>query len=343
MKNRSCGSASGASSSPVICVEEGWKMTIGIAAHGPNAGLAVFAALRAVEKVGSGCIGGFVSFAAIAKDGNLMRSCTQRGGTATLFIDGDLIGADPPSALATAPIAALMSSGPDRPEPLAQFVAGEASVGLVTGHRFAHQPGNNGIAFNQDALRRMRAGMDVASAVNAVIAENSGADVGLIAIDLRGRIHARNSERVDARPDLGSEKQNSGDEAAVSILHNAIHPAAGLASLAADVAMEIMLPTRSPDFWIQAVAGTPVVLGESDSITVDSDFRVIEVRTTDASLLRGRQDGAAIYIGSEVRRDGKRLGYTTTEPYVVLEDGMIESLSGQHKLRVGCRQGETGK
>lgn len=318
-------------------------MTIGIAAHGRNAGLAVFSALRAVEKVGAGCIGGFVSFAAIAEDGKLIRAATQRGGTSTLFIDGDLIGADPPGAIARASIAALMSSGPDRPEPLAQFVAGDAYTGLVTGHRFAHQPGGNGIPFNQDALQRMQSGMDVKSAVEAVIAENPGADVGLIAIDLRGRVHARNSKRVDARPDLGAEERTSGDDVVVSILHNAIHPAAGIAALAADVAMEIMLPARAPDFWIHATAGTPVVLGESDSVEVNADLRVVEVRTTDASLLRGRQDGAAIYIGAEVRKNGEKIGYTTTEPYVVLNDGVVESLSGQPEFKIGCRQEKNSK
>ena len=318
-------------------------MTIGIAAHGPNAGLAVFSALRSVEKVGSGCIGGFVSFAAIGEDGSLVRAVTQRGGTSTLFIDGDQIGADPPSAIATAPIAALMSSGPDRPEPLAQFVAGDAYTGLVTGHRFAHQPGGSGIPFNRDALQRMQSGMDVKSAVEAVIAENATADVGLIAIDLRGRVHARNSKRVDARPDLGAEERKSGDDVVVSILHNAIHPAAGIAALAADVAMEIMLPARAPDFWIQATTGTPVVLAESDSVEVNADLQVVKVRTTDASLLRGRQDGAAIYIGSEVRRNGEIIGYTTTEPYVVLADGVVESLSGQPELKVGCRRDQTSK
>ena len=313
-------------------------MTIGIAAHGPNAGLAVFSALRAVESVGAGCIGGFVSFAAIAGDGSLVRAVTQRGGTSTLFIDSEVIGADPPGAIATASVAALMSSGPDRPEPLAQFVAGDANTGLVTGHRFAHQPGGNGIPFNQDALQRMQSGMDVKSAVEAVIAENPAADVGLIAIDLRGRVHARNSKRVDTRSDLGAEERKSGDDVVVSILHNAIHPAAGIAALAADLAMEIMLPARLPDFWIQATAGTPVVLGESDSVEVDAELRVVEVRTTDATLLRGRQDGAAIYIGSEVRKDGEKIGYTTTEPYVVLTDGVIESLIGQPELKVGCRR-----
>ena len=314
-------------------------MTIGIAAFGSNAGLAVFRALRAVEAVGSGCIGGFASFAAITADGDLVRATTQRGGTSTLFVVDERTGADPPPGAAAAPIAALMSSGPDRPEPLAQFVAGDARAGLVTGHRFAHAQGANGVAFNQDVLARMMQGVEVVTAVDDVIAENTHSDVGLIGIDVNGQVHARNTVRVAGRFDAGAaERSRQASRAAVSILHNAIHPVAGIADMAADVAMETMQPTGSPEFWIEANAGTPVVLGDCNAVRVTHDLRVTEVTTTDASLLSGRRDGAPIYIGSHVWQDGRRLGYTVFEPYIVLVDGVIESLIGQRTMRVGCRR-----
>ena len=44
-------------------------MTIGIGACGPHAGRAVFDALAAAEKVGTGAIGGFVTYAAIGEGG----------------------------------------------------------------------------------------------------------------------------------------------------------------------------------------------------------------------------------------------------------------------------------
>ena len=315
-------------------------MTIGIAAHGENAGLAVFRALRAVESVGSGCIGGFASFAAITADGALVRSATQRGGTSTLFVVDERTGADPPPGVATAPIAALMSSGPDRPEPLSQFVAGEPEAGLVTGHRFAHAQGTNGVAFNQDALDRMTGGASVGRAVDAVLDENRHSDVGLIGIDRRGNIHARNTGVVANRIDGGSAEHLGGAEGpSVSILHNAILPVAGIAQMALEVAVETMRPAWSPEFWIEASAGTPVVLGESNFLKVDADLRVLEVTTTDPSLLQGRRDGSPIYIGSAVWQDGKRLGYTVFEPYIVLVDGVIESLIRQRSMRVGCRRG----
>ena len=89
-------------------------MTIGIAAHGPNAGLAVVRALAAVEAIGRGAIGGFVSLVAIGVDGRIERAVIQRGGSATLFGAAGHV----PSSIATSRVVGLMSSGPDRPEPL---------------------------------------------------------------------------------------------------------------------------------------------------------------------------------------------------------------------------------
>jgi len=314
-------------------------MTIGIAAFGPDAGLALFRGLQALEGIGSGSIGGFVTYAAITADGALARFATQRGGTRTLFIDADVVGADPPSGVATARVAALISSGPDRPEPLDQFVAGDPTVGLVTGHRFPHGPARSGLPFNEDVLRRMAQGADPAAAVGAVLAENPEADVGLVAVDLRGRIHARNTERVARRPDTGEAARSSqSPPTAISVLHSSIHPSRGIAAMVADVAMESMLASNIPDFWVVAAAGTPVVGGETNAVHVDAAFRVVEVRTTDRSLVEGRRDGAPLYFDSEVVQDGRIIGRTVTEPYVVLHDGTIRTLSGQRELRVGCRR-----
>ncbi|WP_346907757.1 DUF6963 family protein [uncultured Roseibium sp.] len=69
-------------------------MTIGIALSGPNAGLCLFKALAAVERISRGSIGGFVSFAVITADGQLLRAQTQDGGTTTLFG-----GEDPPAEI----------------------------------------------------------------------------------------------------------------------------------------------------------------------------------------------------------------------------------------------------
>ncbi len=314
-------------------------MTIGIAAYGHEAGLAVFRGLEALENIGRGAIGGFVSYAAITGEGHLARFATQRGGTRTLFVDADVVGADPPPDVAGAEVAALISSGPDRPEPLDQFVAGNSSVGLVTGHRFPQAPGRSGLAFNEDVLRRIAGGAEPAAAVDAVIAENPRADMGLIAVDVRGRMHACNTDRVARRSDAGeAARECRSMNAGVSVLHNSILPLRGIALMVVDVAMEVMLRSHTPDFWILIAAGTRVVAGEANAVYVDAGLRVTEARTVDEHLVDGRRDGAAVYIDSKVVQDGRVIGRTVTEPYVVLDDGMIETLSGQPAIRVGCRR-----
>ncbi|MFO1350265.1 MAG: hypothetical protein U1F68_06125 [Gammaproteobacteria bacterium] len=310
-------------------------MTIGIVAYGPNAGLAVFQALRAAERVAWGAIGGFASFAAISTTGGLLRAQTQRGGTTTLFVDGDRVGVDPPPLLAEARIAAVMASGPDRPEPLSQFVPGDPAVGLVSGHRLPNTAGREGMIINLDVLERMRRGASPRAAVDAVLDANPQADAGLIAVDLQGNVYARNSWRVIQRPDLGwAGRERDHPKAAVAVLHNAIQPAHALAPLAVEVALAVMTPAFPIDCWIVVEAGTRVVLGARDAVMVDAELRATQVITTDATLLDGRRDGAAIYLGAVVRGADRILGITAREPYCVLENGIIRSLNGQPSLRV---------
>ena len=313
-------------------------MTMGIAAAGPHAGLAVFKALHAAEKIGWGSIGGIASFAVITEDNQLLRYQTQRGGSSTLFIDGDRTGVEPPSEVLNAPLAALMSSGPDRPEPLSQFVPGTATAGLVTGHRLPNTPGRNGNILNLDVLQHLQQGKSPQQAVDSVLADNPQADAGLIALNRQGQIYARNSERVQQRPDLGwARREHAPTGAVVEILHNAIYPHASLAAVVADIALETMVPTFHPDRWLSVDAGIPVQLGTHGMVQVDTELRALSIVTSDATLLQGSSNGAAIYIGSEVLQGKRRLGVTVTEPYVVLEQGRIISLSGQPSLRIGFR------
>src|SRR3546814_14329001 len=116
-------------------------MTIGIAAYGTAAGSAVLAGLDAVEAVGAGEIRGFGVFRALAPDGTTIDAETQRGGCtalrATLRDRGLLAVAE------AAPVAALISSGPDRPEPLTRFLPASRAR-LVTGHPPAGAEGRRG-------------------------------------------------------------------------------------------------------------------------------------------------------------------------------------------------------
>ena len=225
-------------------------MTIGIATTGESAGLAAFRALEAVERVARGAIGGFVSFVVISQAGDLLRAETQRGGTGTLFVEGERTGASPPPDVAGARFAALMSSGPDRPAPLAQFTPGDAAAGLVTGHRLPNMPGDGAErALNQAVLARLASGADARSAVETELARHPEADAGLIALDRQGRLHAQNSAFVGGRGDLGAALLADDQRGhRVAVLHNAIHPIGGLAALAAGVAMDCMAPARPGRF-----------------------------------------------------------------------------------------------
>jgi hypothetical protein len=318
-------------------------MTIGIAVTGKGAGLAAFRALEAVEKVARGAIRGFVSFAVISEDGRLRRAQTQRGGTTTLFVAGEATGCPPPPAMAEARFAALMSSGPDRPEPLAQFTPGDPAAGLVTGHRLPNVPAEgSSTAPNLAALERLRAGADPASAIEAALVLQPDADAGLIALDLEGRIAALNSAFVANRGDLGQAFLEDGPLGhRVAVLHNAIHPIQGIAGLAAAVAMDSMAPPDRADFAVTLAAGMAIAPGTSDALHIDAEGRIVRITVTrPARGLQRRREWAVVNFATPVLRHGVVIGHTTTEPYCVTEAGRLVSLSGQERIAIGVRRND---
>ncbi|SFC33631.1 DUF6963 family protein [Tropicimonas isoalkanivorans] len=308
-------------------------MTIGIGALGPNAGLAVFKALQAAERVGTGSIGGFAVFAAIAEDGTLHTAETQRGGTSTLFTEGETTGTVPPPSVASARRAAVMSSGPDRPSPLSQFLAADPAIGLVTGHRLPNAEGDDGVPLNKAVLAAMGRGLDAQAALAQVFEANPEADAGMIALGPHAGIAARNSRLVASRPDLGGARRTAGS-ATVAILHNAIAPHASLAALVADIALGIMQPDPEPAGSIAVCAGTPLVLAEAHRVIIDADGEVQRIETDAQRLLSGERNCAAIYLGAPVVRDGVVIGTTLVEPNVVVRDGRVVSLSGQARFSI---------
>ncbi len=313
-------------------------MTIGIAASGPGAGLAVFRALAAVERVGQGAIGGYAVFAAIDAAGTVHRAETQRGGTATLFTDGEATGVAPPPVVAEATFAGVMSSGPDRPEPLEQFLPARGGVGLVTGHRLPNSIGPSGRPLNIEVLERLAAGDDARTAVETVLGSDPEADAGVIAVDAAGRVHGANSARVARRPDLGrARRSDPTGTAVVEVLHNAIHPVAAIAELAACVALDSMYPPLRSDGHITVAAGTPLTAGDDCRVHVDADGTAQRIETTDRRILTGRHNCAAIQLGTEVLQDGRPLGRTVFEPNTVIEEGRVVRLSGRTTFRIGYR------
>lgn len=305
---------------------------------GPAAGTAAFAALRAVESVARGAIGGFVSIVVIGGDGRLLRAETQRGGTRTLFTLGEATGVAPPAPFADARIAALMSSGPDRPAPLAQFTPADARIGLVTGHRLPNMPGVDGEPVNQAVIRRMGAGASPRAAIEAELARNPEADAGLIALDCDGQIHLANSAFVAGRSDLGSALMSDPETGAtVGVLHNAILPHQGLALLAASTALDAIAPADRCDFEVELTAGLTLELADENCVHLAGGRRIERVTVTQNSWLASCCQGAAINFAARVRRDGAVIGRTTSEPYCVAEHGRLRSISGQDRAFIGVR------
>jgi hypothetical protein len=294
----------------------------------------VYRALQLAERAGSGAIGGYAVFAAIAGDGTVHRAETQRGGSSTLFIAGERTGVEPPDAIANAPYAAVMSSGPDRPAPLAQFLPGDGGIGLVTGHRLPNGAGPNGVALNTTVLARMGEGLSAEAALARVLDAVPDADAGMIALGPGRGIAILNSARVARRPDLGSAILASPDGATIAILHNAIWPARTLAPLLADVGLEAMVPARVPLGSIDVCAGIPVIASEHDRVIVDGGGVAVRIETTDGRIVRGRQNCAAVYLGSAVVRGDEVLGTTMEEPNVVVENGVVIILSGQPRFTI---------
>jgi hypothetical protein len=313
-------------------------MTIGIAVSGPRAGLAAFRALAAVEAVGRGGIGGFVSFAAIDRSGVLHRAETQRGGTRTLFTTGEKTGVEPPEDLLEAPLAVLMSSGPDRPAPLSQFTPGQAKVGLVTGHRLPNVPGIDGTPLNENVLRRLAEGQPPDAAIAAELERNPDSDAGLIALDCAGRLSLGNTALVAARGDLGHalvEDPEIGIK--VAVLHNAIFPHRALAELAVSAALDSVSPDDRVDFEVELLAGTRLELGAENCLHIESDGGVSHITVTQKSWLADRRDGAALNYAASVRRNGELIGRIVFEHYCVAEKGRLMSMSGRKRVNVGAR------
>ena len=311
-------------------------MTIAIAASGPRAGRAVYEALRAAEKIGTMSIGGFVTFACLTQCGDLFRSETQRGGASTLFVDGERNGVEPPPAIAEAVAAALISSGPDRPNPLSQFVPADSRGGLVTGHRLPTCFGVSGKPMNNETLELLLAGQTAKEAVDAVVGANPMSDCGLIAVDRSGLVYGRNSARVQNRSDVHTaETVLSDPPGKVIAFQNAIQPYKIVAEVAAAVAHHVMRGPIVPDEWITVESGLPVQLGDESAIYCDGELRAQYVVTIDPSILKGAQPASAMYLNSKVFRDGAIVGRTVGDLLCMMQDGKIVTYSGQKHTRLG--------
>jgi hypothetical protein len=292
-------------------------MTIGIAACGPGAADAILSALMAVETFASGAIAGFVSLAAIVED-RIERVEIQTGGATALIAAGS------PQWLADSRCAVLMSSGPNRPPPLAQFTPGDAAIGLVTGHRFPNAHDRDGHPLNRTALALMGRGLEPQAAVDAVATANPEADAGLLAISADGRIGLKDCAYLDQFADR-SHATLSSPAGIVAVTHNGIVPYRGLASIVADLALERMSPPPTELRRIEVRAGIHLRIGPRNAVEVDDNGCATGLLISNPLLMRGTNSFGLGYRAEVVGAPGQRLQY---EPFMVAQDGVLLSIDG---------------
>lgn len=292
-------------------------LTIGIASYGPSAGEAVFTGLLGAELLGRGAIGGFAVFAILDSAGNLQYRTTQEGGLAALSI---------PASWREARVAAAISSGPNRPEPLIQFLTGRSGLGLVTGHRLPNSPDRNGRPVNEVALEELASSCSPKRAVDLAMTGCDEIDAGLIAVSTGGELAWRNSARVRRRHDLG-DSHHVRPECGFALMHNSIFVARGPCQFLADTLAGLIRQTLTGEptsHWIVHLKSPILVQTASrDCIHIDSNERIVALETANANLLTADRVGAVSYLAADVWRDGRKVGEAETELFARLREGAV--------------------
>jgi hypothetical protein len=288
-------------------------MTIGVAANGQNAGAAVRAAVLGAELLGRGAIGGFAVFAILDEHGRVRHRVTQRGGIEAVNL---------PESWLTAQYAAAISSGPDRPEPLEQFLPGLDNIGLVTGHRLPNTPGVNDIPLNQAVLARLATGEMPQEAVKAVLCEFPEADAGIIAMNASGQIGLGNSARVMRRSDCGRAERTS-EGSGVALLHNSIFSQGSLAERLISLAWSCLTGEATNTRMLFLRDTVPVHRSTNDRVHVRGDGTIAAVESANLRLQSANRWTTAIYLGSEVWQEGQLIGHAITELFTETSPGWL--------------------
>lgn len=307
-------------------------MTICIAAHGRCAGRAVVKALAAVECASSGAIGGFVSAVSL-DDSRCIRAETQVGGSAYLEYEQSR------TLFEEAGIAGLISSGPNRPSPLAEFLPAIPGIGLVTGHRSPSCLGDSGEPLNLQVLQGLQSGLSCHESVDAIVDANPDADAGFIAMSSDGVGYAANTSEVLKRPDVGIAELNR-NGTSVLVMHNAISPVCPMAELAAQVAMDTLCPTFSDVNMARLQQGCEVIEGPENAIHIDDDSQVLRITVAMSFPCHEREQKVVLNLGYQPRvyMNNRRVGVLIYEPYLLTSNGRLISADGQstYELSVGC-------
>lgn len=296
-------------------------MTIGIATRGPRAGLAAWRTLLAAELLGRGEIGGFCVFAWRDAAGALHHATTQRDGTLGLTLTGNW---------AEARHAALISSGPDRPEPLVQFLPGDPAIGMVTGHRLPSSPLPDGSPINLAALAAMGQGL-TQQGLERLLAWGPAMDAGLICLPWEGPVLIANSARVAARDDQGCHLRQQGD-LACAILHNSIYtarlPGDALATTLGAVAAETLGLGAAPLALATLPDRLPVIPADHEALDLDSGGTAIALHSADPAYFSPKPSITAVYAGLTLRQNGQVIGQAATEAFADLRAGHLTARPG---------------
>ncbi|RXN85990.1 hypothetical protein C7R54_19725 [Achromobacter aloeverae] len=281
-------------------------------------------AVLGAELLGRGAIGGFAVMAVLDATGALQYRVTQRGGVCALEM---------PASWQSARVAAIISSGPDRPEPLTQFLAGAGGVGLVTGHRLPNTQGEDGTALNRAALDRLAEGQAPQQAVDAVLQAHAEWDAGLVAIDAQGRLGMANSARARRRDDLGEFRRATAG-ASLGLLHNSIYARGDLAAQLGELAWSRLRGLAPRSCFLVLVDAVPLVSASRDCVHVDAQGTIVALETANPRLAGLDRVSTAVYLGADVRRDGVLVGAAATELYVRIRAGAAcpVALPAQNRL-----------
>lgn len=308
-------------------------MTVSIALYGPNAGAAVLQVLATAEKLCSGAIGGFVAAAAVFPD-HIVLAETQTGGVAQLQFSTNR------QAFESACIAGLISSGPNRPEPLSSFVSAAPGVGVVTGHRMPNAPGRDGQPMNRTVLQLLAEGMTPQSAVSQVVNANPQADCGLIAVNVQGLGHAANTDAV-TRADAGMASGSRGD-ASVWVLHNAVRPFESLAPVLVEVGLDVMQPWFRECGKVLFNKGCLIEAGESPQIHINEQYQVENIvarQSNSNEVIRPLDIGCQ----PQVLLNGKPFASLLYEPLLMAQGNKLLSADGEVKLQAAVGVASTRK
>ena len=229
-------------------------------------------------------------------------------------------------------MAGFIASGPNRPEPLSDFLVASADTGLLTGHRLPNFPGIDGKPMNQSVLDMMSNGIAVQDAVNTILERNPSADCGLIAIDKKANGHCGNSIGM-ARPDAGMTTATRGNSS-VWVLHNAVEPGLSLAPLLAEITLDSMSPDYAPTGSITLHAGCEVQPGNHTQLQIDADNRVRTIKLSQYPVNESLAVPINIGYRPPALRDDRLAGCLLYEPFLLATSGRLISIDGQNELAI---------